>query len=194
MRVVAGRFRGRRIEAPSGDATRPTTDRVREALFSTLASLLGADLGGGPVLDPFAGSGALGLEALSRGCQSVTFVEQSAAAIATLRRNIEALGVGAECRVMRGDALAMARTGALPAGAFSLILLDPPYRLDPALVAEFLRALAARDLLEDGCAVTWEHASGTEPEWPEDFSASVHKKYGSTEIDIAIYARGAGSK
>jgi 16S rRNA (guanine966-N2)-methyltransferase len=193
VRIVAGTFRGRRIAAPAGDSTRPTTDRVREALFSSLSSLLGPDLGGGRVLDPFAGSGALGLEALSRGCASVTFVEDSAGAVATLKRNIDVLGAGRATQVIKGDSMALAGRGGLPGGPFSLILLDPPYRLDPSSVTDLLRSLAARDLLEEGCAVTWEHGTGTEPDWPQGFSARVHKKYGSTEVDIAVYAKGAGS-
>src|SRR5664279_152383 len=92
MRIVAGQYRGRRLAAPKGDDTRPTTDRVREALFSSLHSHAGANLGGGSALDAFAGSGALGFEALSRGIEHVTFLEREKAALSMLKANAETLG------------------------------------------------------------------------------------------------------
>jgi 16S rRNA (guanine966-N2)-methyltransferase len=119
VRIIAGKWRGRAIEAPPGTATRPTADRVRETLFSMLASRLGSfeDL---RVADLFAGSGALGFEALSRGCASATFVEKDLAAVASIRRNAEKLGT--ELHVLTGSALALPH-----AEAFDLILADPPY-------------------------------------------------------------------
>src|SRR5215218_2705118 len=112
MRIVAGEWGGRRIQAPPGRGTRPTTDRVREAWMSTVAP----HLPGARVLDLFAGSGALGLEALSRGAASATFVEQDAKALASLRANLDALGAGEAAAVVKGDALKYAR--GLAAGAF----------------------------------------------------------------------------
>jgi 16S rRNA (guanine966-N2)-methyltransferase len=119
MRIIAGKWRGRPIDAPPGLATRPTADRVRETLFSMLASRLGSfeDL---RVADLFAGSGALGLEALSRGAQSATFVESDATAAATIRRNAERLG--ATVQVRGGSALKLPRSE-----PFDLIFADPPY-------------------------------------------------------------------
>ncbi len=119
MRIIAGTWRGRAIEAPPGEATRPSADRVRETLFSMLASRLGSfeDL---RVADLFAGSGALGLEALSRGAASATFVEKDAKAMAVIRRNAEKLG--ANVQVFGGSALALPR-----ADPFDLVLADPPY-------------------------------------------------------------------
>ena len=119
MRIIAGKWRGRTIDAPLGGATRPTADRVRETLFSMLASRLGSfdEL---RVADLFAGSGALGLEALSRGAATATFVENDASAAAVLRRNAERLG--AEAQVMSASALALPR-----AAPFDLIFADPPY-------------------------------------------------------------------
>ena len=119
MRIIAGKWRGRPLEAPPGSATRPTADRVRETLFSMLASRLGSfeDL---RVADLFAGSGALGLEALSRGAASAVFVESDANAAAAIRRNVAKLGASA--RVIVGSALALPRSE-----AFDLILADPPY-------------------------------------------------------------------
>src|SRR5947208_7837179 len=119
MRIIAGKWRGRILEAPPGMGTRPTADRVREALFSMLASRLGSfeEL---RVADLFAGSGALGLEALSRGAASATFVEQDPKAAAVIRRNAEKLG--AAVQVLGGSALALPR-----AEPFDLVLADPPY-------------------------------------------------------------------
>ena len=121
MRIIAGAWRGRPIEAPPGPATRPTADRARETLFSMLASRLGSleDL---RVADLFAGSGALGLEALSRGAASATFVERDAAAVAVIRRNADKLGAAHRARILTSSALA------LPASQpFDLIFADPPY-------------------------------------------------------------------
>jgi 16S rRNA (guanine966-N2)-methyltransferase len=117
VRVVAGAFKGRRLHAPAGSRTRPTADRVREAVFSILGPVEGLS-----VLDLFAGSGALGIEALSRGAASATFVERDPRAVAAIRRNLEALGV--EAPVHRRDALAFLRSGA---GPFELVFVDPPY-------------------------------------------------------------------
>ena len=121
MRIIAGKWRGRLIDAPPGLATRPTADRVRETLFSMLASRLGSfeDLS---VADLFAGSGALGFEALSRGAASATFVEQDSKAAAAIRRNAEKLGVVDRVRILGGSALALPRSE-----AFDLIFADPPY-------------------------------------------------------------------
>ena len=134
MRIVAGRFRGRPIAAPAGDRVRPTSDRTRETLFNILAH---GDfrLDGQPplpedarVLDLFAGSGALGLEALSRGARRVVFVDDHPDSRAAIRRNVEALGAAGETQILRRDATCL---GALPPpvnGPFDLRLLDPPYR------------------------------------------------------------------
>ena len=193
MRVISGEFRGRRLFAPAGDMTRPTSDRVREATFSSLASLAGSDMGGGTVLDAFAGSGALGLEALSRGAVSATFVDQNRDALSAIKANVDALGVTGRVSVVSGDIFALAERKALPGGPFALLLLDPPYRLEPTKVVELLGVLAENDLLEDGATVMWEHSRMVSPAWPVGFCLERHKKYGTTEVDIATYERGAGS-
>lgn len=193
MRIVAGQFRGRKLTAPKGEATRPTTDRVREALFSSLVSQSAPNLGGGSALDAFAGSGALGFEALSRGMSHVTFIERDRAALSALRSNAEALNAGSIVSIVCGDAQLLAARGAIPGGPFSLLLLDPPYRLDAGEVGKFIAALVARDLLEDGALIVYERAAGGSAEWPSDISLIATKRYGSTEIDIANYERGAGS-
>ena len=123
MRIVAGLFGGRRLVAPKGDIARPTQDRVREAWFS----ILGAEVQDARVLDLFAGSGALGLEALSRGAASAEFVEKARASLIALEANIEALGVGVVAKIRKGDALKAAE--ALAPGSYDLVFADPPYDL-----------------------------------------------------------------
>lgn len=193
MRVIAGTHRGRTIRAPKGDLTRPTTDRVRESLFSSLTSLLGADLGGGAVLDAFAGSGALGIEALSRGCSSATFVEQDRSAMRILRSNIESLGLGSRTRLAEANVMSLAKACALPGGPFSLLLLDPPYRLAWCDIEGLTSALARCELLADEAVIVYEHASDKPGEWLSGFDLTTRKKYGTTEIDIVIYQQGKGS-
>src|SRR4051794_30803902 len=140
MRIIAGEWRGRTIEAPPGPATRPTADRARETLFSMLTSRLGSfeDL---RIADLFAGSGALGLEALSRGAASATFVERDPTAAAAIRRNADKLGASAE--VLTGSALALPRSE-----PFDLIFVDPPYA--PRLGTALVRAVAEAKWLAAG--------------------------------------------
>ena len=137
MRIVAGRWGGRRLTTPKGEATRPTSDRVREALFS----ILGDRVEDARVLDLFAGSGALGLEALSRGAAAATFVDSAAAAVAAVKANLEALG--AEAEVRRADASRFLGAAAGNARHYDLVLLDPPYRLAERLGRELSEALPA---------------------------------------------------
>jgi 16S rRNA (guanine966-N2)-methyltransferase len=139
MRIVAGRWGGRRLVAPPGRSTRPTSDRVREALFSILGPLDGER-----VLDLFAGSGALGLEALSRGAGEAVLVERAPAALKALRANVEALGADAE--VVAGDARAYLRAARERGAEYDLLFLDPPYRAADELGRDLLLApvLASR--------------------------------------------------
>ena len=130
MRIIAGQWRGRKLTAPKGDATRPTADRMRETLFSMLTSRLG-EFEGLQVADLFAGSGALGLEALSRGAATCLFVEQDRAAVDTIRANIAAMGAGAQARVESGSATQL-RAATQP---LDLILVDPPYHSGAGEVA-----------------------------------------------------------
>jgi 16S rRNA (guanine966-N2)-methyltransferase len=132
VRIIAGRWRGRIIQAPPGRDTRPTTDRVREAWMSALQF----DLPGAAVLDLFAGSGALGLEALSRGAAHVTFVERAPAALRVLQANIDGLAAGGAVAVVKADAVRYLED--LAEGAFDIALADPPYGTDDA--ASVLRA------------------------------------------------------
>jgi 16S rRNA (guanine966-N2)-methyltransferase len=148
MRIIAGAFRGRRMVAPPGRGTRPMLDRVREALFSTLTPWL-ADA---TVLDLFAGSGSLGLEALSRGARRVRFVERSASALAALRKNVELLGVRDRVEIVTADALAVS---SWLAGA-RIAFVDPPYALldeRRRAVLSAVERLVTEYLAEDGIAM-----------------------------------------
>ena len=173
MRIVAGRLGGRRFAAPAGDGTRPTSDRVREALFSVLGPLDGAR-----VLDLFAGSGALGLEALSRGAATATFVESSAAAVSTLRANLEALDLEAEVR--RQDARAFLRNAAAKQRAYDLVFVDPPYRLASRLAAELSPLLPP--VLAAGARVVGE--SDRRAPLELELPVTVQRRYGDTLIRI----------
>jgi 16S rRNA (guanine966-N2)-methyltransferase len=134
MRVIAGAHRGRALQAPRGRETRPTSDRVREALFSILG-----DVSGLAVLDLFAGSGALAIEALSRGAAAATLVDRSRTAIATIERNLESLGIDAE--VARADAVGWCEQAKQHARQYDLVFLDPPYRHGSVLGATLTAAL-----------------------------------------------------
>ncbi|HWI08132.1 MAG TPA: 16S rRNA (guanine(966)-N(2))-methyltransferase RsmD [Solirubrobacteraceae bacterium] len=148
MRVVAGTHRGRRLVAPPGAATRPTSDRVREALFS----ILGASVHGARVLDAFAGSGALGIEALSRGAATAVFVDRSPRAVAAVKENLATLGIEAD--VVHAEARAWLRTASRRADAYDLVFLDPPYRRAGELGRELSEGLAA--VLAPGARVVTE--------------------------------------
>ncbi|HEV2999774.1 MAG TPA: 16S rRNA (guanine(966)-N(2))-methyltransferase RsmD [Solirubrobacteraceae bacterium] len=176
MRIVAGRFGGRRLTAPPGRDTRPTSDRVREALFSILGPLDGE-----AVLDLYAGSGALGIEALSRGAGSAVFVERDTRALAALRANLDALGVRADVR--RGDALAALREARKRGETYDLVLCDPPYRLAPGLGRPLGEALAP--VLADGARVVTESDRRT----PLDLDLEPlidERRYGDTLIRIHL--------
>lgn len=184
MRIVAGAAKGRRLVAPKGGDVRPTADRVKEALFSSLQPLLP----GARVLDLFAGSGALGLEALSRGAAAVTFVERSNAALAALRRNIELVGLPG-ATVIAEDAAKAVRTPV--AGApFDLVLADPPYRLPKAELAALLDAVVAH--LAPGATVVIERAARDgAPPWPAALSPDSPRRYGDTALHRAEYPGGS---
>ena len=174
LRIIAGEFRGRRIEAPSGHSTRPTREEVREAWFN----VLGDRVVGARVLDLFAGSGALGLEALSRGATQVRFVESNRAVLAVLRRNIEALGVASRTEVSRADALVLASAPErIAAGSWNLVLADPPYDGEAAL--ELVSAFSHSAFAGILCV---EHAAGVdfpvEPDW--------RRRYGDTALSIFL--------
>jgi 16S rRNA (guanine966-N2)-methyltransferase len=174
MRVIAGQWGGRRLQAPPGEATRPTSDRVREALFS----VLGDRVDGARVLDLFAGSGALGIEALSRGAAEATFVDSAPAAIRALRANLQTLGATAEVR--RADARRFLGGASAAARQYDLVFLDPPYRLAGRLGSELTAALPA--VLAPGAAVVAE----SDRRAPLELGLPIldERRYGDTLIRI----------
>jgi 16S rRNA (guanine966-N2)-methyltransferase len=193
MRIVGGRLRGRRLEAPGGMALRPTADRTREALFNILCqgkmdwrpNKPDGDnpLAGARALDAFAGTGALGLEALSRGACFVTFMENQAAALNACQTNIEALGEAAQAELLRGDVLRPPKATA----PCELILMDPPYNQDLAPPA--LAALQAAGWLAAGALATVE-LMATEPLTPpEGFETLDERKYGKARL---VFLRAPG--
>lgn len=165
----------------SGRGTRPTTDRVREAMFNLLSARI--DFSGISVLDLYAGSGALGLEALSRGARSVLFVESDARAASVIEQNIAALGArGATVR--RGSVAAVLSAGA--ATPVDLVLADPPYEVDAAQVADMVDALDNAGWASPGTvAVVERPASAPEIDWPARWSAWKARRYGDTRLEMA---------
>lgn len=189
MRVVGGRWRGRKIGEPKGsDVTRPTTDRVREACASMVLSALEDGIEGARVLDAFAGSGALGIEMLSRGAASAVFFDADRAAAALVRSNLASLGAERDIwRVVRGDVVAHAERGRIPAGPFDLVLLDPPYAFDIAVTERLLEALVAHGALRPGALVLHEHAASAPGARPSAFTVVREKRYGITAVDLIRY-------
>jgi 16S rRNA (guanine966-N2)-methyltransferase len=177
MRVIAGKYGGRRLRSPRGRATRPTSERVREALFSMLGELEGA-----VVLDLFAGTGALAIEALSRGAARAVLVERDARALAALRANLTELGVqAAQAEVRRGEALAALRNASERRETYDLVFVDPPYRHAGVLGRELGAALPP--LLAPGARVVWESDRRTEPP-ALPLEVQLRRTYGDTAITI----------
>ena len=176
MRIIGGSHRGRTLRAPHGRATRPTSDRVREALFAILGDVDGLD-----VLDLFAGSAALGLEALSRGAATATFVEEARPALAALEANVAALAAGDAATIVRGDARKALGRIAASGRRFGLVFLDPPYAA--AERASVLAALSGHGLLVPGAWVVVEHASrdGADPA-PPPLEHRFDRAYGDTTL------------
>lgn len=174
-RIVAGALGGRRIATPPGLQTRPTSDRVREALFSTLEAL--TELAGCRFADLYAGSGAVGLEAASRGAAEVLLVESDARAARTIKENVALLGLGSRCQVRTGRAEAAAAAG----GSFDVVYADPPYALDDATLASLLSLMVDSGFLAgDGIVVVERSTRSREPAWPGKITPERSKRYGET--------------
>ncbi|MCW8216057.1 MULTISPECIES: 16S rRNA (guanine(966)-N(2))-methyltransferase RsmD [Streptomyces] len=175
-RVIAGVAGGRRLAVPPGTGTRPTSDRAREGLFSTWEALLGT-LDGVRVADLYAGSGAVGLEALSRGAAHVLLVEADARAARTVRENVRALGLpGAEVRTGKAEQTV---TGPAPADPYGAVFLDPPYAVTDDDLREILLTLRAQGWLTGDALVTVERSTrGGEFAWPGGFDPLRARRYG----------------
>ncbi|MET9201744.1 16S rRNA (guanine(966)-N(2))-methyltransferase RsmD [Gordonia sp. NPDC003585] len=178
-RIIAGRLRGRRLKVPD-EGTRPTSDRVRESVFNMLEHR--CDLAEARVLDLYAGSGALGLEAISRGAASATLVDSGRKAAATIADNARSCGVADSVTVVNRS------VGAYLAGptdrAFDLVFADPPYDVDVSTVRADMEAVVVR--LAAGALVVLERsARAVDLDWPDDFEVVVDKKYGDTRVEVA---------
>jgi 16S rRNA (guanine966-N2)-methyltransferase len=209
-RVIAGEAGGRRLAVPDGRDTRPTSDRAREGLFATISSIVGP-LAGARVLDLYAGSGAVGLEALSRGAEHVLLVEHGARAARVIRQNIEAIGLpGAaviadrvERVLARGPAPAGGQDGPAPAGGqdstaegrYDVVFADPPYALADAGVTQVLLLLAEQGWLAPGALVIVERATRSGPvSWPDGFVPDRARRYGEATFWYGLVPKTAGEQ
>jgi 16S rRNA (guanine966-N2)-methyltransferase len=199
LRIVGGDWRGRPLETPAGRDTRPTTDRTREQIASMVLSSFGLDLTGVRVLDAFAGSGALGLEMLSRGALSCVFVEADRRCAQVLRRNCASLPVGSAAKVVCGDVLRLAEgrpgggaTGGVPGGGlvggpFGLVLLDPPYAMEAARVSRLVAALRAGGMLTTEARVLYERSAKAPGLAVEGLALRKSKERGVTGVDLMVF-------
>jgi len=188
-RIVAGVFGGRRLAAPPGQQTRPTSDRVREALFSTLESLYGGHLGKLRLADLYAGSGAIGLEALSRGAAYAVLVESDPKAARIIRSNVGTLGVEGQCDVVVAKVSA-AVASPPPGGAYDVVFADPPYSVTDDELATVLEGLAVNGwLAEDATVVVERSRRSQEPPWVQPVTGERSRKYGETTLWYGRAAR-----
>lgn len=178
MRIVAGKFRGRALLSPSDESIRPTSDRAREAVFNILASRLSPHFDGLKVLDLFAGTGALGLEALSRGASSVVFVDTGAEARGLIRDHIEAFGAGGVAKLLRRDATALGAAGTM--GPMDLVFLDPPY--GRGLGEQALASLRDGKWLAPDATIVLEESADVPVVLPEGFVLDDRREYGAAAV------------
>jgi 16S rRNA (guanine966-N2)-methyltransferase len=184
MRIVGGRLRGRALAGPKSDAIRPTSDRLRETIFNVLAHAYDDPVEGARDIDLFAGTGAMGLEALSRGAVFCLFVDDGAQARGLIRENVEALGLGGATRLFRRDATRMGAAGQNPPA--SLVFCDPPYGRD--LAPRALKSCAEGGWLSPGALAVVEEAQGAAVTLPEPFEELQRRDYGETTVLFARYA------
>jgi 16S rRNA (guanine966-N2)-methyltransferase len=178
MRIVAGKFRGKQLSSPDDDSIRPTADRVRESMFNILASRLGPSFDGLRVLDLFAGTGALGLEALSRGAANVVFVDTGAEARGLIRDHIEAFGAGGLAKLLRRDATSLGPAGTM--GPVDLVFLDPPY--GQGLGERALASLRDGGWLKPETVLVLEEGSDAAVDLPEGFALDDRREYGAAAV------------
>lgn len=180
MRIVGGRFRGRSLAGPSGQAIRPTSDRLRESLFNVLAHAYDDPVEGARVIDLFAGTGALGLEAVSRGARHALFVDDGTEARALIRGNVETLGLGGTTRIFRRDAT---KLGPMPPQEpFTLAFLDPPYGRD--LAPRALASLRDGGWLAPGALVLVEEAAEVDLGEQPGYALLERRDYGDTAVSF----------
>ncbi|MHB8840221.1 MAG: 16S rRNA (guanine(966)-N(2))-methyltransferase RsmD [Candidatus Aquicultor sp.] len=177
MRVIAGTARGRKLHSPKGQAIRPTSDRVKEAVFN----IIGGRVNEANVLDLFAGTGGLGIEALSRGAKAAYFIDTGNEAIHLIKKNLEATGLGDAAVVVKADADKAVKRLTKDGAKFDLIFLDPPYRISVSFLDAILIALGHHVLQSDGLLVL-EHSAKLEPRAVEGLGVESTRVYGDTAI------------
>lgn len=180
MRIVGGKFRGRALAAPESQAIRPTSDRVRESLFNILSHTDGFEFEGARVLDLFAGTGALGVEALSRGAKFCLFVDEGAEARGLIRDNMEALALNGCSKLFRRDATGLGPSGTM--GEFDLVFADPPYRR--GLGEKAMQSAADGGWLKPGALIALEEAADAQVSLPNGFVTFDERAYGETIIRL----------
>ena len=183
MRIVGGEFRGRSLATPKSNDIRPTTDRTRESLFNILSHSYGGVLDGGRVIDCFAGTGAVGLEALSRGAAQALFVETSVEGRSLLRTNIETLGLQGRAKIFRRDATDLGPVGTME--PFDLLFADPPY--GNGLGERCFHAAASGNWLKDGALAILEDRANVEPDVPAPFLLKDVREFGDTRMHFYRY-------
>lgn len=201
MRIVGGKYRGLHLEEPARTSpVRPTTDRVREAMASMILSYFDLDVTNVSVLDVFAGSGALGIEMLSRGAKHVTFLDSAPAQTRLVEQNLNRLAerdsdfdVGEKATVLRGNAVHLAQKGRLFGAPFNLVLLDPPYARDPALSSQVLNNLAGAGQLAKEALVIREHQTRGEAlllDTSANWKLLKQKEFGTITLDSLLWGGG----
>ena len=183
MRIVGGRLKGKALASPKSQAIRPTTDRVRETLFNILAHGYGDAVDDARVLDLFAGTGALGCEAASRGARAVLFVEDGVEGRGLIRTNMEVLGLNGIAKIFRRDATRLGDVGTIE--PFSLVFMDPPY--NKGLGERALASAAKGGWLQPGALIVWEEAAKAEQELPSDFNLLETRAYGDSKLAFLRY-------
>ena len=178
MRIVAGKFRGKALLSPTDDSIRPTSDRARESVFNILASRIGVHLDGLKVLVLFAGTGALGLEAISRGASGAVFVDTGAEARGIIRDHIEAFGIAGIAKLLRRDATALGEAGTM--GPFHLVFLDPPY--GKGLGEQALVSLKSGGWLAKDATIVLEESSEVDLALPPGFEQDDRREYGAAAV------------
>ncbi len=192
MRIVGGKWKGRAIEAPDGKGTtRPTTDRTREAIASSILASRGLDLSESRVLDAFAGSGAMGFELLSRGALYATFVDKDRKTCDRIKRTAKSLGVSSsEMNVICGDTARLAESSQLYGAPFDVVFLDPPYAVEAEVVSKLLKDLIQSGSLTKDAVAVYEHSHKTDSVSSDDFELSKSKRYGIAQVDLLARCEG----
>lgn len=178
MRIVAGRFKGTQLATPKSDATRPTSDRLRETVFNILAHGIGLDLEDIRVLDLFAGTGALGFEAISRGARHCTFIEEAVEARGVIRRNMETMGLNGVAKILRRDATRLGEAGTIE--PFDLVFADPPY--GKGLGEKALASAVSGGWIKSGTICVLEERSNVTIELPEGFEELDRRMAGDSQV------------